>query len=349
MSSTPASTTSSASGATALTSSPAAGSSTTSATSPSAISPEQSQPVDLATAKPQPLRIPTVPSSMRPPPRAAGITALPAVRSQQVTTRPAALLAVPKSSNIQGAQQVNLAVMQTQAQGPGGGAGQSQQQVNKVTVLTSTTPPSKAGTSQNAPVPRATATTIIRPPTSQFPGVTIRTPNSATSPVGATSIRLTTTGATSSAGGAPPPVQFVPVSLSASLRPQGGSATVPVSVRPAVSGPVTVRPAGFRPSTSIVSDAVRVTLVQSAAGSVSRANNPGGTGGGGATLTPTGVTSGIYKPVTISTQQQQQQQKLSPSGKHCFVCCSPLRLPYYWANGLFYSSWNKLYRFTTYW
>ncbi len=306
------------SSATAPGSSPAT--TVSSSASPASSGPEQNAPVDLGTtSKPQPLRIPTVPAPMRPPPRASGITALSAVRGgQTLTTRPAALLAVPKAGTTAGqVGQVNLAVMQSQqAATVASGAPQS---VNKVTVLTSTTPPAKAGTPLTAPVPRATATTIVRPPTSQFP-VSIRTPSSASSPaIGTTSIRLTTTGSgAAAAGGAAgaggQPVQFVPVSLSTTtLRPQAGAAapgTASINVRPGtVAGAINVRPAGagFRPATSI-SDAVRVTLVQSPAGAgVSRANNPGA---GGATLTPTGA-SGFYKPVTISTGQP----KLSPTGQ----------------------------------
>ena len=113
------------------------------------VMPEQSQPVDLATTSKQPLRIPTVPTpTLNPAPRSTGGVAIlggPSgpMRSQQPGPRP--LLTVPKATST--AQQVNLAVM------------------NKVTVLTST-PPAKATPLTGANVPRATATTIIRPPTS---------------------------------------------------------------------------------------------------------------------------------------------------------------------------------------
>ena len=113
--------------------------------------PEQSQPVDLATTSKQPLRIPTVPRPTLNPPRAilgGTVTTATPLRGQ-TTSRP--LLAVPKAQTGAGPQQVNLAVM------------------NKVTVLTTTNPPTKpAGPLSGANVPRATATTIVRPPTS-FP------------------------------------------------------------------------------------------------------------------------------------------------------------------------------------
>ena len=219
-----------------------------------------SQPVDLATTSKQPLRIPTVPRpTLNPAPRTTGGVAIlggpTPLRAQQPGPRP--LLAVPKATT---AQQVNLAVM-----------------TNKVTVLTST-PPAKATPLTGANVPRATATTIIRPPTS-YPmnkGLGTATPIGGVAG-GATSIRLTT--ATPAQG--PSSVQLVPMSLPATIRPQSAG---PV-VRPA-GMPVSTRggPSPFR--TAPISDAVRVTLVQSPVPSK-------------ASPVPT-TTAGFYKQVTIT-------------------------------------------------
>ena len=139
------------------------------------ISMEQNQPVDLVTNK-QPLRIPTVPrpnlnlavGPRGPPSSSGGLGSGPvailgtapnhpsggSLRGGPVSRPP--LLAVPKATTQQ--QQVNFAVMN-----------------NKVTVLTST-PPAKGTPLTAGTVPRATATTIIRPPTS-FP-LTMKTQSS---------------------------------------------------------------------------------------------------------------------------------------------------------------------------
>ena len=193
------------------------------------------------------------------------------LRSQQPGPRP--LLTVPKATSV--AQQVNLAVM------------------NKVTVLTST-PPAKATPLTGANVPRATATTIIRPPTS-YPmnkGLGTATPIGGVAG-GATSIRLTT--ATSSQG--PSSVQLVPMSLPANIRPQ--SAGQPV-VRPA-GMPVSTRggPSPFSRTTPI-SDAVRVTLVQSPVPSKASLGSSGAVN-----VSTTSGNTGFYKQVTITPPNQK--------------------------------------------
>ena len=210
------------------------------------ISMEQNQPVDLVTNK-QPLRIPTVPRpnlnlavGPRPPsssgPGAGPVAILGAAPNHPPggggsggglqrgpVSRPP-LLAVPKATTQQ--QQVNFAVMN-----------------NKVTVLTST-PPAKGTPLTAGTVPRATATTIIRPPTS-FP-LTMKTPSSVGPSMvpgsGNTSIRLTTATPAASAS-----VQLVPMNIAANIRPQGGSMNNPSAVRPGVSVPSSSRgPTTFR-------------------------------------------------------------------------------------------------------
>ena len=175
--------------------------------------------------------------------------------------------------------------------------------MNKVTVLTST-PPAKATPLTGANVPRATATTIIRPPTS-YP-LTIKSPGTAT-PLGgvaggATSIRLTT--ATPSQ---PSSVQLVPMSLPATIRPQAAP-----NVRPAGLPSSTRGPTPFRPVP--ISDAVRVTLVQSPVPSKA---SPGS--GGPATTN----TTGFYKQVTITPPNPQKIVSTGGAG----VSAGTMRIP----------------------
>ena len=108
---------------------------------------------------------------------------------------------------------------------------------------------------------------------------------------GATSIRLTT--ATSSQG--PSSVQLVPMSLPANIRPQ--SAGQPV-VRPA-GMPVNTRggPSPFR--STPISDAVRVTLVQSPVPSKASL-------GSAVNVSTTSGNTGFYKQVTITPPNSQK-------------------------------------------
>ena len=86
--------------------------------------------------------------------------------------------------------------------------------------MTTSNPPAKTNTPllTGANMPRATATTIVRPPTS-YP-LTIKSPGSGNPVIGTgmsgntTSIRLT------SASQGPSSVQLVPMSLPSSIRPQ---------------------------------------------------------------------------------------------------------------------------------
>ena len=86
--------------------------------------------------------------------------------------------------------------------------------------MTTSNPPTKTNTPllSGANMPRATATTIVRPPTS-YP-LTIKSPGSGNPVIGTgmsgntTSIRLT------SASQGPSSVQLVPMSLPSSIRPQ---------------------------------------------------------------------------------------------------------------------------------
>ena len=249
--------------------------------------PDQNQPVDLATNKaPQPLRIPSVPrSTLTPqpvrPPIGGGLAILgtpTGVTPIRTPARP--LIAVPKPSTT--AQQMNYAMVS-----------------NKVTVLTSN-PPAKAAPLPGN-MPRATATTIIRPPTS-FP-LTMKTPSSV--PIGApgsgTSIRLTTAATPTNAAS----VQLVPMTIAAAnLRPQGG---LPTTVRPAGAIPASRGPT-FRPTVvSTMSDAVRVTLVQSPA----NASKAPPMGGGAATITST--TPNYYKQVTITPPNPQKITAAPPA------------------------------------
>jgi len=225
-----------------------------------------------------------------------------------VLPRPPAILTVPKNA----AGGVNLAVVQQvppvnkvvlQAPSPGGGKGST-----------------IAGITQ---VPRGTATTIIRPPSTPY---TIRAPvaahGAATSgqpTAGTTTTAMGLTAATVAAASTPSTVQFVPVSLAtsggATLRPAAGAATITgatgatagglptVSFRQGSAAIVTQRPSPAQQldgsggavggGNNAAAGTVRVTLVQSS-GSIS-----GKPTVSHATLSQS---ASFYKPVTITTQ-----------------------------------------------
>ena len=237
------------------------------------------------------LRIPSLPQSMRPAnvlpsPRASAPVASAAGSAQvlgnpslavvrggtPVIPRPSTtLLTMPKNG-------VNLAVVQ---QVPS---------VNKV-VLQAPSPSGGKGITGLAQVPRATATTIIRPPAAPY---TIRTPvtqhasAAATSAGGTTAIRLTSV---TSGSATQPTVQFVPVSLATS----GGATLRPATIASGAGGLPTVN---FRqgpgaativaaPRPSQQDGTVRVTLVQPSSTKPS----------------PSHVSqSNFYKPVTLTSQ-----------------------------------------------
>lgn len=197
------------------------------------------------------------------------------IRAGPVSNRP--LLAVPKAGSgaATGSGSVNLAVM------------------NKVTVLTTSNPPNKATPLTGGNVPRATATTIVRPPTS-YP-LTLKSPGSGATPLvsgvaNTTSIRLTT-GTPSQ----PSSIQLVPMStLPASIRPQNNP------VRPSI--PSARGPTSFRPAATI-SDAVTIrTLVQSPGSGKPMNTGPAGM----ASITTTSTGTGFYKQVTITPPNSQK-------------------------------------------